>query len=101
MQTTGKDEGRREVTFDPFTVREGDDPGWCTITRTGYGGEPRTLRVELTFQETAGRIRDHVVSGGDLRITQMFADQDADVREFLISGTLPGEWEQMTGGSPE
>ena len=89
---------RRTAKIGNYTVREGDRPAWCGVTNADtWTGKPASMRVELPFDEVCSRLKDFAAAGGRLRITEVFADQNADVREFLLSGTTPEEWNAIMG----
>jgi len=61
------------------------------ITRTSpYSGKTVTLDLPITYQQWADWKNGAYIQDAMRNLT-------ADEREFILSGILPGEWEEMWG----
>ena len=74
----------------------------CDVERRSEttGGTSR-MRLRLDPDEVLRRLADFHAAEGALRITEVFADLDAESREFLLTGTTPGEWNALIGSEEE
>ena len=79
-----------------FVLRRAED-GCDVERRSETSGRVSRMRVPLDPDEVLRRMLDFHAAEGALRITRVFSDLDAETREFLLTGTTPGEWNELVG----
>jgi hypothetical protein len=69
--------------------------GSVEITRTSpFSNKTKTIDIPITQEQYAKW------QSGEL-IQNVMPELDADLREFLISGIIPGEWEEYLGSEKD